>query len=222
MTQRTVLVVTPDGSERTSLTAALGAQGYDALTATSFNEGRRALGEWHPDVLVTAVRLQEHNGIHLAIVSRVASALTKTIVIGYGDPVLEAEARHAGAQYLVDPLPGDVLAAVDAAIHRRERKWPRARTNITALAANQAVRVVDLSYGGFRMELSPGAEISTADVFDLAIGGIRVSALPVWMKQSESERVWCGATVAGSDDANPAWRHFVDGASRCHPATEVS
>jgi DNA-binding response OmpR family regulator len=213
MTRRTVLVVTADAVLRASVVAALGSHGYNVLTAGTYGEGRKLLVDWQPDVLVTSVRLREHNGLQLAIVSRSSSVLTKTIVIGYADRVLEADAREVGALYLTNPGIDDLLAAVDSAIHRRERKWPRARANIVARAADHSVRLVDVSYGGFRMELAPGTDLPSADAFDLEIGSLRVSALPVWMKQQTgNERVWCGATVAANDESNLAWREFVDDA----------
>lgn len=213
MSRRTVLVVAAEAPVRGSVTAALGRLSYEVLTADAFVEGRRLLVDRQPDVLVTSVRLREHNGIHLAIVSRIASALTKTIVIGYGDPVLQGEARQVGAVYLIDPTADEIAAAVETAVHRRERRWPRARANISALAANQAVRLVDLSYGGFRIELAPGSALPADAGFDLTVGGVRVTALPVWMKaQSAGESIWCGATVDGHEDRNMAWRNLVDGA----------
>lgn len=213
MTRQTVLVVTADVGLRASVVAALGAHGYNVLTAGTYGEGRKLLVDWQPDVLVTSVRLREHNGLQLAIVSRSSSVLTKTIVIGYGDRVLEADARQVGALYLTNPAIDDVLAAVDNAIHRRERKWPRARANIVARAAEQSVRLVDVSYGGFRMELPLGTELPSGDAFDLEVGKLRVSASPVWIKeQTGNEHVWCGATVTGNDESSHAWREFVDDA----------
>jgi DNA-binding response OmpR family regulator len=210
MTLRTVLVVTTDALLCASLASALSARGFKVLTADTFAEGRKLLIDWQPDVLVTSVRLREYNGLHLAVVSRQSSVLTKTIVIGYADPVLQAEARQASARYLTDPSVDDVVAAVENAIQRRERRWPRSRTNITARAADQVVQLVDLSYGGFRMELPAGVELSTSERFDLMVGSLRIAALPVWMKQSISDRLWCGATVADNGEINLAWREFVD------------
>lgn len=212
MSGRTVLIVLTEVPVRTSVAAALSAQGYEVLTATTFEEGRRLLLERQPEVLVTALRLREHNGIHLAVVSRLRSANTRTIVLGYGDPVLEAEAGQAGAVYLTDADTEDVLAAVDHALHRRERRWPRARANLTALAADQTVRLLDLSYGGFRMEMPPGA-LSQAEEFDLKVGGLSISASCVWMKQqTPTDRVWCGAAISGEGQVNIAWRDLVDDA----------
>lgn len=213
MTLRTVLVVTADASLRASVTSALGAHGFKVLTADTFAEARKLLIDWQPDVLVTSVRLREHNGLHLAIVSRLLSVLTKTIVIGYADPVLQAEARQAEALYLTDENTEEIVTAVENAIQRRERRWPRSRTNITARAADQIVQLVDLSYGGFRMELPAGAALSSSERFDLMVGSLRFGALPVWMKQqSINERTWCGATVADDGESSPAWREFVDNA----------
>ena len=213
MTLRTVLLVTADASVRASLASALAASGFKVLAANTLGEGRQLLIDWQPDVLVTSVRLQEHNGLHLAIVGRMSSVLTKTIVIGYADPVLQAEARNAEALYLTDPNTDEIVAAVENVIQRRERRWPRSRTNITARAADQIVQLVDLSYGGFRMELPAGAELSRSERFDLMVGTLRIPALPVWMKQqSINERVWCGATVAEDGESSLAWREFVDDA----------
>ena len=213
MSGRTVLIVLTEVPVRTSVAAALSAQGYEVLTASTFEEGRRLLLERQPEVLVTALRLREHNGIHLAVVSRLRSANTRTIVLGYGDPVLEAEAGQAGAVYLTDADTDDVLAAVDHALHRRERRWPRARANLTAFAAEQTVRLLDLSYGGFRMEMPSGAALSAAEEFDLRIGGLSISASCVWMKpQAPSDRIWCGAAISGEGQVNIAWRDLVDDA----------
>jgi DNA-binding response OmpR family regulator len=213
MTPRTVLVVTADESVRASVAEVADLRGYKLLSAATFVEGRKLMIEWQPDVLVTSVRLQEHNGLHLAIVSRLSSVLTKTIVIGYADPVLQAEARHAGALYLTDPDTDQITAAIETAIQRRERRWPRARTNIAARAADQTVRLVDMSYGGFRIELSPDTAFSGDERFDLTVGGLRIAALPVWMKQQPADqRMWCGAAVAEDGESYVAWREFVDSA----------
>jgi DNA-binding response OmpR family regulator len=210
MSQRTVLIVLTEAPVRTSVAAALSAQGYEVLVATTFQEGRRLLLERRPEVLVTALRLHEHNGIHLAVVSRLRSANTRTIVLGYGDPVLEAEAGQAGAVYLRDATNDDVLAAVSTALHRRERRWPRARANLTALAADQTVRLLDVSYGGFRIEFSPGAAPPAGDGFDLQIGGLSVYASAVWMKQQANERLSCGAAISSELQKSEAWRELVD------------
>jgi DNA-binding response OmpR family regulator len=213
MTLRTVLVVTGDEPLRSAVTSAMGERGYKVLTAATFAEGRKLLIDWQPEVLVTTVRLQDHNGLHLAIVSRLSSVLTKTIVVGYADTVLQAEARNAGALYLTDPTPDQVITAIESAVARHQRRWPRAQTNITARAEDEVVRLVDMSYGGFRLELAPGTVLAGRDRFDLTVGGLRVAALPVWMKQQPSdERVWCGAALADDGEAHMAWREFVDSA----------
>jgi DNA-binding response OmpR family regulator len=210
MSHRTVLIVLTEAPVRTSIATALTAQGYEVLTATTFHEGRRLLLERRPEVLVTALRLHEHNGIHLAVVSRLRSSNTRTIVIGYGDPVLAAEAGQAGAVYLTNPDNDEVLAAVANALHRRERRWPRARANITAVAADRHVRVLDVRYGGFRIEFDPGAAPPDGDGFDLQVGDLSVYASRVWMKQQANERFSCGAAISNELQKSAAWRELVD------------
>ena len=211
MTQRTVLLVTADESLRATVAAALDVHSYKVLTAASFADGRKRLVEVQPDVLVTSVRLQEHNGLHLAIVGRMSSAVTKTIVIGYADRVLESEAHQIGAVYLADPDVHQIVSAIEELVPRPERRWPRARTNIAARAGDRTVTVVDLSYGGFRLELEPGSLLGDGERFDLTVGDLRVAALPVWVRNEPVEhRQWCGAAVAEHEQSSPAWRHFVD------------
>lgn len=196
-----------------SVGAALRTHAYEVLQAQTFTQGRKLLVDRRPDVLVTTVRLREHNGLHLAIVSRISSALTKTIVIGYADSVLEAEARQVGAVYLIDPTPGEIVAAVEGAMRRHERRWPRVRANLSAVAADEEVRLLDLSYGGFRIELAAGSRLTTGETFDLTVGSVRVVALPIWLKEeSTGAHVWCGATLDGDAEQNAAWRAIVDDA----------
>jgi DNA-binding response OmpR family regulator len=211
MPERTVLVVTPEALLRDPVAASLASKGYKVLTATAFPEARRLLIDWQPDVLVTAVRLREHNGLHLAVVARSSSVLTKAIVLGYADPVLQAEAHQVGAVYLVDPSADEIIATVESALHRRERRWPRARANIVAKAADETVRLLDVSYGGFRMELPSSAALARAEGFDLMVRDLRIPALPVWMKRTpDEEHLLCGAALAADHQQMEAWRAFVD------------
>jgi DNA-binding response OmpR family regulator len=211
MPERTVLVVTPDALSRDPVAAGLAGRGFRVLTAAAFAEARRLLIDWQPDVLVTAVRLREHNGLHLAVVSRSSSVLTKSVIIGYADPVLQAEAHQIGAVYLVEPSAEDVIATVETVLRRRERRWPRGRANIVAKAADETGRLLDVSYGGFRIELPSTATLSGSGGFDLTVRDLRIPALPVWMKRvSDEDRLWCGAAVAADEAQAQAWRAFVD------------
>src|SRR5258705_4043885 len=70
-TGHTVLVVDVDHLRALStVCVALSGAGYVVTRATSFDEARRQLVRVKPDVLITAVRLDGYNGLHLVIRSR--------------------------------------------------------------------------------------------------------------------------------------------------------
>jgi hypothetical protein len=85
-----------------------------------------------------------------------------------------------------------------------------ARANLTAVAADQTVRVLDVSYGGFRIEFSPGAAPPASHGFDLRVGDLSVYASAVWMKQEANERLSCGAAISSELQKSDAWRELVD------------
>jgi hypothetical protein len=80
--------------------------------------------------------------------------------------------------------------------------------------ARRQARVVDLSYGGVRLELPPSGSIPAK--FHMAIPGFEVivRARPVWSHYTAGGSISCGAEVA---EANPAilakWRALVDSVS---------
>jgi DNA-binding response OmpR family regulator len=54
--------------------------------------------DMEPDLLITELKLGDHNGLHLALRARAKSV--PTIVIGDPDPVLERDASALGATYV--------------------------------------------------------------------------------------------------------------------------
>jgi hypothetical protein len=54
--------------------------------------------DFHPDVLITELRLAEYNGLHLAL--RALSRGIPAIVVGDADFVLERDAERLGVSYL--------------------------------------------------------------------------------------------------------------------------
>ena len=84
--------------------------GRPIVTSGSFEEARKKLLAEKFDVLVTDVRLGPFNGIQLAIIARARDPEIGIIVFsGFDDPVLQAEAAHIGARYLVKPVAFDRL-----------------------------------------------------------------------------------------------------------------
>jgi DNA-binding response OmpR family regulator len=94
---------------------ALRCEGYDVLPATSFQEGKRLWMHHHPGVLVVDVRLGEFNGLQLLMRARADRPdLHAIITCPFADPVLEAEARRFGGDFLVKPIdPMQIVAAIE-------------------------------------------------------------------------------------------------------------
>jgi two-component system response regulator RegA len=86
--------------------------GYEVLLASTFEEGRRALREDTPDLLIADVRLGAFNGLQLIATGN--ARVPAIVVSGFDDFVLQAEARAFGADYLVKPVTAASLLDVIA------------------------------------------------------------------------------------------------------------
>jgi two-component system response regulator RegA len=91
--------------------------GYEATTASTFEDAAQALEAHRPDVLIIDVRLGEFNGLQLAFRARELYPDVRIVMVsGWDDPVLRADALGCGASYLCKPLsPRSLLEAISAA-----------------------------------------------------------------------------------------------------------
>jgi len=203
-----VLVIDPDAVSRDSLAARLTSLPCHVASGTSFEEGRSILLEVEPAILVAPLKLGQYNGIQLALTARDRQLHTQVIILGYDDPVLQREAERAGAVYLVHPTPDTIVNAVKVALGK-VRRWPRARVALHAEVAAMPARVVDVSYEGIRLETpSPAIELNAP--VPVVIGGLRISATPVWFKRNDTSVY--GAMLAVPPDTEAAWHALVDAA----------
>ncbi len=108
-----VLVVDDDAVACKALAELLENAGYQALTATEFHEARIMLQDRPPDVAIIDIRLGPYNGLQLVIETSTVPAI---VVSGFPDPTLEAEARKAGADFMIKPI--DVTSLLEM-IERR-------------------------------------------------------------------------------------------------------
>jgi DNA-binding response OmpR family regulator len=107
-----ILIVDDDEAYLAGLKELLEMHGYEPLLAVTFEEGQRALREDAPALLLADVRLGPFNGLQLLASSPVR--IPAIVVSGFDDPVLQAEARAQGADYLVKPIEtGALLALID-------------------------------------------------------------------------------------------------------------
>ncbi|HEY2907179.1 MAG TPA: response regulator, partial [Vicinamibacterales bacterium] len=214
-----VLVVEDDRSARTGLLQLLAGEGYVALGASSFEEGRQLLRAERPDLLIADVRLGEFNGLQLIIGQE---APPRTIVVtGYADPVLEADARRAGAYYLLKPLDiGKLLTIVHAelehldATQQPQRRWARKPIagGLAAQIDSTSARVLDISYGGLRLNLS-ATDNPLPQSFDVKLpqDELSVPVELIWQSRTDDGGLECGVALSVmSHSAMSAWHGLVD------------
>ena len=222
MPHRVLLVdADPDALARTE--SVLSAAGYLVTSVSVFEEAKQRLSIAPPDLLMADVRLGAYNGLHLIVRGRADHPDMSAIVSHtVRDPVLEAEAKNAGAVYVVKPLEAAALLEIvrDLLAGRPldqttavQRRWPRKRAAVTAKFGEIEATVLDLSYGGLRLELRntsggqlpQGVEISFPPIGQLPIR-------PVWAKRAgPAGPWWCGVEITAPDQRTAeAWRGFVD------------
>jgi DNA-binding response OmpR family regulator len=112
-----VLIVDADRKALAHTCRIMSDAGYWTTTASSFEEAKRRLALTTPDLLITAVRLGTHNGLHLLVRNRMQFPEIPAIVTHVApDPVLEAEATALNATYLITPLTRETLLTVARAL----------------------------------------------------------------------------------------------------------
>jgi DNA-binding response OmpR family regulator len=97
-----ILVVDDDEGYLAGMKELLELHGHEPLLARTFEEGQRALRDRAPDILIADVRLGPFNGLQLIAMGQIR--IPTIVVSGFDDPVLQADARAFGADYLVKPV----------------------------------------------------------------------------------------------------------------------
>jgi DNA-binding response OmpR family regulator len=190
--------------------------GYRTIGAATLPEAKHLLEEFTPDLLIVDVRLSGDNGLQLIAMAR--RPIPAIVITAFHDHILEAEARHLGADFMVKPVsPSALLALIDQKLSLAPdgpsgplRRWPRRRVNseITALVGDSRARIVDVGYGGVRFEIPSGTEVMLPEWVRLTVSGdVSVGLHVVWNRRSGD--IWqCGAAV---DEAHrPVWQQLVD------------
>jgi DNA-binding NtrC family response regulator len=120
---RRVLLVDPAMSMLLRLQHSIRSRATVAISST-FEDARRRLLFQAPHLLVTNLRLDAYNGLHLVYLAATTSFVTRSIV--YTDPydaAVAVEVQAAGAFYeRPDALPHALEAYVRAALPRRDRR----------------------------------------------------------------------------------------------------
>ena len=213
-----ILVLDDDEAALAGITELLREGGYVVTATETYDAAKRLLALEGYDLLISDIRLRGFNGLHLVRqLYRDRPEMGLIIITGYDEPMMQVEAGRYGAEFIRKPIkPAEFMATVARTLGdvRRQRRWPRKRVvgGFRVTVNGQPAAVVDVCYGGLRLEVAKGERLPPR--FDVEIAGIGLQ-LPVenvWCLPSDAEGVvMCGATLAA--EGTPAahtWRAIVD------------
>ena len=213
-----ILVLDDDEHALGGIVELLRDAGHHVTGAATYDAAKRLLAVSTFDLLISDVRLRSFNGLHLVMQTRADHPDMAVIIItGYDDPMIDFEAHRYRADLVRKPIrPAEFLAKVTAALGgvRRQRRWPRKRVvgGFRVTIGGRPAAVVDVSYGGLRLELPDDTPLPAA--FDVEVTGIglHLEVQPVWTQHEPgATATLCGATL--SADHTPSartWRAIVD------------
>lgn len=217
-----VLIVEDNDATRTGLCELLKRAGYDAQATRSYEDAIRVMREDTPDLLITDVRLGPYNGLQLLVTS--PRRVPTIVMTGFPDPVLEADAHHLGAQFVLKPVaPAALLALVEEQLSARPhqelsgptRRWARKQVagELTARVDDVTARILDVSYGGMRLQIAREAERPLPPSFHVVLphSDVEVQVDIVWSSRtSEGSWMYGAALSEANQAATRAWHGLVD------------
>ena len=215
-----ILLADSDSATLAGAESALVEAGYGVASVGTFEEATQQLSLAYPDMLVTAVRLGAFNGLHLMFRCRAEHSDLPVIVVGASRDFTPDMLRYA-TRFVTTPidragfvgLVSELLAGRTPHDHHSARRWPRERALLPAIIHRSAARVVELSYGGLRLEMpaAPG-DVRAPIAIGLPSLGLSVNVIVRWSKPvGDIGAWWCGAEIklAGSGTTGQ-WRYLVD------------
>jgi DNA-binding NtrC family response regulator len=108
----TVVLVDDDAATLDGLSVWLANEGFSVVACSTFGQARAQITSRPIAALITDIRLEEFNGLHLVQLARSLQPHARLVVFsGFADTVLEAEAETAGATWLLKPIHLEQLAA---------------------------------------------------------------------------------------------------------------
>lgn len=215
-----ILIVEDNEASRRGLRQLLTNAGYTVLSAGTFDEGKQAVADGAPDLLIADVRLGKFNGLHL--VASAPHALPSIIVSGFPDAVIEAEALRLGAHYVTKPIePKALLALIEeklqSAARQRAvgstRRWERKPVGgqVLARVEGEIARLVDVSIGGLQFEIDREEPLPAWFTVNVVAPDLSLEAHLVW-ETLRGDRRLCGAALSwGNASALHHWAALVDG-----------
>jgi CheY-like chemotaxis protein len=213
-----VLVLDDDEHALAGMVELVRSAGHDVTPSASYGDAKERLSVGPFDLLITDVRLRSFNGLHLVMQSRADyPEMAVIIVTGYDNPLIDLEASRYHAELVRKPIrPAQFVTLVNEMLSgvRRQRRWPRKRVQggFRVFVKGRPAAVVDVSYGGLRLEMAESMPLS--DRFDVEVTGIglQLEVQPVWCQETQDAHgTLIGATLAAEHTASAqTWRAIVD------------
>jgi DNA-binding response OmpR family regulator len=211
-----VLIVDDDPALREWLGRLLAYEGYTTVAASDVPTAMRNLREEKPDLLITDIRLEPDNGLH--IIAMAPDRIPAIVLTGYDDPVLQRDARRFGAEYMVKPVDPSVLldtvarqlsGAQPRPAFRTVRRWPRitVAAPVEVRLQNFPARLVDISDGGARLAIQGVADPEVPSVANLVVERARTNLLVhvAWARRQDDSTWLCGVSVPTNAQSQWAW-----------------
>ena len=107
-----ILVVEDDPATRQGLDALLCEAGYQVTAVGSVPAAMRMLGRGDFNLMIADVRVDGYNGLQLVVGG--TRRIPAIFVTAFADSTLEAEARRAGAEFVLKPVEPRALLAIVA------------------------------------------------------------------------------------------------------------
>jgi two-component system response regulator RegA len=106
-----ILVIDDDEAIRTRLVSALSKRGYDAESADGYDTAIDKMRSFHPEYVVTDLRMPEHSGLDVVETVKRTSPQTEVLLLtGFGSIANALEAVRKGARgYLTKPADTDQI-----------------------------------------------------------------------------------------------------------------
>jgi len=215
-----ILVVDEDVEALRGLLELLRNAGYRAAGAADLDAALHLVQAISFDLLIADIRLKAARGLRLIRLARAEQpAMAVVALTGFPDPAIEAEVNRLGATYSLKPMdPQRLLAIVSEKLSGpgRQRRWIRKRVagGFRARIGGVPAKVLDMSYGGLRLEISmpPEKEPPRSIEVSLMSFGLSVSADVMWTSRLHPSGTWmCGAALLETDPkTSRAWRGVVD------------
>ena len=216
-----ILIVDDDVEALRGLLELLRNAGFRAAGAADGEAALHLVQKISFDLLIANIRVKADSDLRLIRLARAEQpAMAVVALTGFPDPAVEAEVNRLGATYSLKPMdPQRLLEIAGEKVSGRpgkHRRWLRKSVagGFRARIDGVPAKVLDMSYGGLRLEISMPPERKPPPSIEVSLMsfGLSISADVMWTIRLEPAGTWiCGAALLETDpDTSRAWRGVVD------------